>query len=265
MKKILFVLVLGFSAAAAQASTCETRVDAHQGATTLQRVDYCLNEPKPEEVVPAQVIYYGVVSTEEEAEGKQAKDTAKDGYYDGSKIAVSRGYLGTQNFPAFTNDKLSESERAYQRKHMEQARAEANEKIQQAVAEQKAAPARAAGLLPAQEEQPVQVVTAVTEETQLAAASETKAGVSRRQKKPARTWKQGTEILLDSDLVTEQPVYIPQPEPVPASYESPVAGPEPTPVQPAPAAAQPAPEYNPYYESGVAISAPVTYDQISKN
>ena len=51
MKKILFVLVLGFSAAAAQASTCETRVDSHQGATTVQRVKYCLNEPKPEEVI----------------------------------------------------------------------------------------------------------------------------------------------------------------------------------------------------------------------
>ena len=47
MKKILFVLVLGFSATAAQASTCETRVDSHQGATTVQRVKYCLNEPKP--------------------------------------------------------------------------------------------------------------------------------------------------------------------------------------------------------------------------
>lgn len=273
MKKILSVYLLFTACALSAQTTCEKRVDAHQRASTMQRVDYCLNTPEEaDEATPAEVIYYAEI-TQEDKTAQEEKPTAKDGYYDESKTKVSRGYLGTRQFPAFTNDTLSESERAYQRRHLQEAQAQAAQKQAERIAlakGQNVAPQAAATQTP--------VVTEVAEVKKEVVTTETRKGVLRRQKKPTR--KDNVVVIPEAipvtaehmQMVTEDAVYdIDQP-----SYEQPAAYPMPE-QQPAAQAvaeqpvadnvsstAPAAPEYNPYYESGVAVSAPVTYDQISQ-
>lgn len=312
MKKILLVSFLFSTCALYAQTTCEMRVDAHQSATTVQRVDYCLNAPVVLDPMDnAEVIYYGVVTTPSEQDGKDEKGTAKDGYYDNTKLEVSRGYLGTRQFPAFTNDTLSESEREYQRKHLQEAKeAIAREQAEKIAASQRAEQQKAAALVQktqAAEAQPAAAVQVVTDlqktETVIASAmAETKTGIMRRQKKPSR--KDNAVFIPEAipvtsehmQMVTEEAVYdLSQPsystaqEPVAeqepaypgaeatnnsadtaafdAMFNTAMGNPQPAAVIPEQPAEQPAGNttgYNPYYESGVAVSAPVTYDQISQ-
>ena len=280
MKKILLVLFLFSACALSAQTTCEMRVDAHQKASTMQRVDYCLNAPVVLDPMDnAEVIYYGVI-TQDQQNGKEEKDTAKDGYYDDTKLEVSRGYLGTRQFPAFTNDTLSESEREYQRRHLQAAKEEIArqqaEKVAAAKAEENQKLAAAQKSQAPQQAQlaataPVQIVKA---DNGAAAVKETKKGVLSRQKKPAR--KDNVVVIPEAIAVTSehmqvvtedavydisQPSYTEQAPVYPSVNEAaPVAQPAQEQYQP-----ENMPEHNPYYESGVAVNAPVTYDQISQN
>ena len=258
MKK-LFLISLLFSVCAlgVQATTCEVRVDAHQKASTMQRVDYCLNAPdETDDSLVAEVIYYGVVNPQEDAEA-EAKATAKNGYYDDSKMKVSRGYFGTRNFPAFTNDTLSENERARQREQLAKAKQQILE--QQAQRNNVGTPVSVpAPSVLAQEAQPeeVQPVKAVV-------SVETRQGVLQRQKKPAR-FDKALFFAEPEPVAAVQPqseVVVPEEQPV----DQPVAEPEQFTGTTMQETQSPSAEYNPYYESGVAVSAPVTYDQISQN
>ena len=293
MKKILSVYLLFTACALSAQTTCEMRVDAHQGASTMQRVDYCLNAPvELDPMDNAEVIYYGVVSTQDKQQAQDAKATAKDGYYQSEQVKVSRGYMGTRKFPAFTNDTLSESEREMQRRHLQEAKDEIAAKNAAKIAaaqqaEQQKAAALVAKAQPAQEV-PVQVVKEVKEEKVVVASAETKQGLLKRQKKPAR--KDNVVVVPEAipvtaehmEMATEEAVYqldqpsyaaqdvaYPMTDQNPEPYNPPEAY-QPDYNQPAPADnVQPepvnnTPEYNPYYESGVAVSAPVTYDQISQ-
>ena len=128
MKKPFAVFVLFFSAAlpAFCASTCETRVDMHQDATTLERAAYCLT-PEAEPPAPAgpELVYYGVSGNA--PQDPSAQDARyKQKYFDKDGVAVAQDYVGTRNFPAFTNDTLSEQERLA----LEKAEKEALEKAQ---------------------------------------------------------------------------------------------------------------------------------------
>lgn len=322
MKKILPVYLLFTACALSAQTTCEMRVDAHQGASTMQRVDYCLNAPvEPGPMDNAEVIYYGVVDTQGKEQAQDDKATAKDGYYSSEQVKVSRGYMGTRKFPAFTNDTLSESERAYQRRHLQEAKDEIAAKNAAKIAaarqaEQQKAAALVAKAQPAQEV-PVQVVKEVKEEKVVVASAETKKGLLKRQKKPAR--RDNVVVIPEAIPVTsehmemateeavyqlDQPAYASQevsypmtdavpaannePSQIPSAYNEPTQIPsaysepqtpsepvkipsaysEPVKIPSAYSEPQPqpnnTPDYNPYYESGVAVSAPVTYDQISQ-
>ena len=103
MKKFFTLLVsCSLPAMLAAQSTCETRVDAHQKATTTQRVAYCLT---PDEVVEtdytyANLVYSGVSShTPQDAKPAVVKPTAKAGYFKPERVAVDRSYVGTGHFP----------------------------------------------------------------------------------------------------------------------------------------------------------------------
>jgi len=220
-------------------------------------VAHCLNAPQElEETDQAEVIYYGVVTPENQYDEDDEKGTAKDGHYNPDKIKVARGYLGTRKFPAFTNDTLSESEREYQRQHLQRAKEE--------LARQRAAQLAAAQQPQQPAAQPVQTAPqplpapSVVQETKaeavlVASVKETKEGVARRQKKPARI-DNVVKIAEPVAVTPEEPVAYPMPETV--QEEQAVVAEEPLPENN---------EYNPYYESGVAVNAPVTYDQISQN
>lgn len=154
------------------ASTCETRVDKHQNATTLERVAYCLT-PELETVPSAQspeLVYYGVSVKEPEAETTQ-NARRRQKYFDKNGVAVSQDYVGTRSFPAFTNGTLSEQERLA----LEQAEKEALEKAQKE-AEKKAATQRA----------PLRTPSVLTEQEPVMS----KAQLAARKNKPKRFMKQ---------------------------------------------------------------------------
>lgn len=170
MKKTFAIFAVFFLAAlpAFCASTCETRVDKHQDATTMERVGYCLT-PEAEPAAPAgpELVYYGISSNAPQ-NGAEQEENYRQKYFDKDGVAVAQDYVGTRKFPAFTNDTLSEQERLA----LEKAEKEALEKAQQE-AEKKAASARAPLRTPA-------VVEPVMSSSQLAA----------RKNKPKRFMKE---------------------------------------------------------------------------
>lgn len=113
MKKTVILFCLLTSAGLAQAaSTCETRVDKHQKATTLERVDYCLTpEALPEAPAGPEVIYYNVTTKTPEQQPAEKQTPRKQKYYDQNDVAVEHSYVGSKRFPAFKNDIPSEQER----------------------------------------------------------------------------------------------------------------------------------------------------------
>lgn len=97
-------------------STCETRVDSHQNATTPQRVAYCLTEEdiRQAQAQEPELVYYGVTSKEPQPEETQKPSKNKNPYFEEDKMHVTQGYVSTQTFPEFKNDILSEQERLAQ-------------------------------------------------------------------------------------------------------------------------------------------------------
>lgn len=112
MKKIGITFSLFAAAVTLQAaSTCETRVDSHPKATTLERVDYCLTPEKegPKAAGP-EVIYTGITDKTPEKTRAEKNTPLKQKYYDEESVEISHGYVGTSRFPVLKNDILSERE-----------------------------------------------------------------------------------------------------------------------------------------------------------
>ena len=110
MKKSLLLFTIFTAAVAAQASTCETRVDSHPKATTPQRVDYCLT---PDPVVPEtdkpKVILSGVITKTPDTDSAQTASLEQK-YYNNEDLFVRHKYVGSSRFPQFKNDIQSERE-----------------------------------------------------------------------------------------------------------------------------------------------------------
>ncbi len=83
-------------------TTCETRVDAHQEATTTQRVAYCLT-PDSAVVTPAsRGLVFSSVSTPAVAPTPAQsleKPTAKAGYFKPQHYTITREYVDSAQFP----------------------------------------------------------------------------------------------------------------------------------------------------------------------
>ena len=116
MKKLFYVFVFSFAAAPllAAVSTCETRVDKHQDASTSERVNYCLTEePAPEEAPATEVVLSDVYSVQyPKPKTKKAQpQTQQTKIY--NEGPTSMEYLDRDDYPAFRNDimpSLSEDE-----------------------------------------------------------------------------------------------------------------------------------------------------------
>ncbi len=111
MKNTLILISLFVAATAAQASTCETRVDSHQKATTLERADYCLTPDKaaPQDPGPT-LIYESVTTNAPDKETAQKSAPLKQTYYPQDEVQVARGYVSTDRFPQLKNDIPSQRE-----------------------------------------------------------------------------------------------------------------------------------------------------------
>ena len=112
MKKSLLVLIVFTAAVAAQASTCETRVDSHPCATTPQRVDYCLTpEAAAAEQKGPSVIVSSVTTKEPDTSTPEKTSSLKQKYYNEDDMSVRHKYVGSAQFPQLKNDIQSERER----------------------------------------------------------------------------------------------------------------------------------------------------------
>lgn len=107
MKKLFYVFVFSFAAAPllAAASTCETRVDKHQDASTTERVNYCLTEePEEEETQATEVVLSDVYSVQypKPKTKKAPAQTQETKLY--NQGPTSMEYLDRDDYPAFRND-----------------------------------------------------------------------------------------------------------------------------------------------------------------
>ncbi|MBR4355202.1 MAG: hypothetical protein IKP96_01305 [Elusimicrobiaceae bacterium] len=107
MKKIIVLACLWMGGGFLHAtSTCETRVDRHPKATTVQRVNYCLtpDESVEESARGPEVIYYDVTIKEPIADPSYTNQARKQVYFDERSMEVARNYVGSTRFPEFKND-----------------------------------------------------------------------------------------------------------------------------------------------------------------
>ena len=91
-------------------STCETRVDAHPHATTMQRVDYCLNAPQAAPDNNPGLVFSGVTPRHPAAGQPASRPTAREGSFKQEQVTVNQTFVETNQFPQFKNTTLSERE-----------------------------------------------------------------------------------------------------------------------------------------------------------
>ena len=106
MKKIGIVFSLfTFAIPLYAVSTCETRVDSHPDATTLQRVDYCLT-PEQAASQPAgpEVVYASITDKTPEKQQPEKVTPLKQKYYNEDEIEIAHDYIDTSYFPVLKND-----------------------------------------------------------------------------------------------------------------------------------------------------------------
>lgn len=168
MKKIL-ISCLAFTAAtgAWAQSTCETRVDAHQKATTNQRVNYCLVPGYGEENNQGPQLIFSSTETYTVAQPAQqgaVRPKAEQGRFDDANVEVTHSFVQTRQFPKWGDDRVSEQ---YKIEYQE-AMTSGPQTAQEAISHTECEP-----------EEDV-----IWEEPQ--GADETKAGVKARQSKPGR-------------------------------------------------------------------------------
>lgn len=187
MKKTVFVFfVCLLSVGAGAQSTCETRVDAHPHATTMQRVNYCLNAAQEDSYNNPGLVFSGVTVRHPADEKAASHPTAHNGYFKQDKIEVNQTFVQTQQFPKFTNDTLSERE-IWQRR-------QASKQQEVAVPE--------AVRLP-QEKFMSQEVVRLQQGKQLVEVPETKAGLKARKTKPGRRLVQ--EPVVNEEAAPQAP------------------------------------------------------------
>ena len=193
MKKIFFLTALFLTAVTAHAvSTCETRVDKHQDATTLQRVNYCLT---PEMIVSdapqdPDLVYYGIVDKKPAAQKEETTSSRGQSYFKGSNVSVYRDYVGTNQFPELENDILSDKELQELREREELARSEAAQRLQGIKGSFSA-------------EKPQRQDPAKTASFTLGTLKNDAKGISARLNKPGRMMRE-TEQLAEEETPTPQ-------------------------------------------------------------
>lgn len=209
MKKTVFPFLLtALAAFPLQAqSTCETRVDKHQDATTRERVAYCLTpEAAPsEEASGPELVYYGVSTHKPAEEAAESSAEREPVFFEEDNKTVAQDYVGTRKFPTFANDILSEQDRLAkeqaQKAALEKAEKEAAaKKAKEEAARQKAAAEKAktaastSGKQAASGNAPLSAPS-VLAEVDSSSSKETAKGISARRKKPARYMKQAASFV----------------------------------------------------------------------
>ena len=187
-----FILLLVFSSTVFAQSTCETRVDSHQKASTPQRVEYCLTQDvysAPTEARP-ELIYSEVSSYQPAVQEKQKEYTSSNPYFKEDKYTITQGYVGTTQFPAFQNAIMSEQEIAANRQAWLEQQGALNPSVTPVAARPTATTTTTTTTTTTANTKPAVTKPAVTKP----AVVETKAGITRRSTKPGRTMKQVAKV-----------------------------------------------------------------------
>ena len=110
MKKLFsfFVLCVAAAPVLAAVSTCETRVDKHQDASTAERVDYCLTEePQEADDTPVtEVVLSDVYSVQYPKPKTKKSATEQEVTKTYTQQPISQEYIDRDDYPAFRNDIL---------------------------------------------------------------------------------------------------------------------------------------------------------------
>lgn len=109
MKKIFILGLLFFLSTSLTwaLSTCETRVDKHPYSSTIERVEYCLNE-EPEEDNKPKIVTYTVTTYTQQNSRPQRKSSRGQSYFKNKRVKVTRTYVPTDRFPTWENEILNE-------------------------------------------------------------------------------------------------------------------------------------------------------------
>ncbi|MCQ2410518.1 MAG: hypothetical protein MJ053_03185 [Elusimicrobiaceae bacterium] len=106
-------------------STCEVRVDQHQDATTLERIDYCLGKNGVEKQQTPKLVTQSITVKKNTVTRQNDSDAwAREGNFQDRHVSISRQYIETKQFPLFENDIPSESERLAAEKARQEERQE---------------------------------------------------------------------------------------------------------------------------------------------
>lgn len=115
MKNTVFVLGICLTSCLTWAqTTCEGRVDAHQNASTMQRVRYCL-APDEDVSVPHNpgLVFSGVSSPKEaiaQPSQKEENYRARNGKFTPQDIQVTNVFVETRRFPKVSDGRVSQQE-----------------------------------------------------------------------------------------------------------------------------------------------------------
>ena len=107
---VVAITICLFPCAVWAQSTCETRVDAHQQATTTQRVAYCLMPDSQASAHNPGLVFSGVSSPRPEVSHKPEKATSKGGDFKADRMAVSKEFVETNRFPKVSDGRVSQQE-----------------------------------------------------------------------------------------------------------------------------------------------------------
>ena len=123
MKRIFLFFCAGILATTASAqSTCLTRVDAHQQATTKERISYCLSPDTVQGTANNSGVIFSGVSLRQVPVSyvEEQKPTATNGYFKEDQVTVSKNFVSTQRFPQLTESRMSVQEQLAQLKQQAQ-------------------------------------------------------------------------------------------------------------------------------------------------
>ena len=109
-RTVLVVYLCLLSVWAVAQSTCETRVDAHPHATTLQRVDYCLQETHENSYNNPGLVFSGVTTRHPATQQPPQQVTARNGHFRPQEMAVTQNFVETRQFPKFADERVSQQE-----------------------------------------------------------------------------------------------------------------------------------------------------------
>lgn len=186
-------------------STCETRVDAHQRATTSQRVAYCLMPDSQDPAHNPGLVFSGVSSPHPEEPYHPEKATSKGGNFKADRMVVSKEFVETNRFPKLSDGRVSRQEVLQQQAALQEGKQTAVAQSKRVLREE---PVQTIAGVWARRAKPGRQMKQTNEKPQASAAA-------KRNTKPKKTMETTDDLETDKELapVPSKPLAYSQEEP----------------------------------------------------